>query len=181
MKRIASVLLALGLGGCFESDGSLYDGVTVLHPFRDGAVVSRSKDDKPGHLALTSEADGAYRFVITDKEDFGEGYRLRLFALPGAPAGIMAFEATELCKPADMDCKPVTATSLRYYGLVRATSRGAEQFNPVCKRTSSFARLPGVTVKDYDTCHFTSRASLERALLTLARQEPKADTIYTYQ
>ena len=180
-KRIAAVLLALGLGGCFESDGSLYDGAAALHPFQGGAVVSRAKDGKPGHLRLSSDGEG-YRFIITDKgHDFGEGYRLRFFALPDGPAGTLVFEATELCGAGDKTCKPVPAASLRYYGLVRPTGRGAEEFNPVCGKTSLFARLHGVTAKDYDTCHFTTRAALEKALLMLARQKPKADTVYRYQ
>ena len=180
MKRIASVLLALGLSACFESDGSLYDGATALHPFADGAVLSRGKDGKPGHLTLTSEADGAYRFVITDAQDFGEGYRMRFFALPGAPAGTTVFEATELCKTGDKSCKPITAASLRYYGLARQSKAGVEEINPVCAKKSPFARLPGVTAKDYDTCHFTTRAALEKALLMVAKKRPKADTVYSY-
>ena len=181
MKRIAILLLGLGLGGCFESAGSLYGEQKPVFPFHDGTVITRDKDGKLGHFSLARRGD-LYRFVITDKgEDFGEGYDMRFFPLAGLAPDMLVFEAAEVCKPADKACKPATAASPRFYGLARLTKTGAEQFNPVCAKDSVFAKLPGVTAKDYDTCDFTSRGALEKALLAMSRQPRKPDTVYRYQ
>jgi len=52
MKRIAILLLGLGLGGCFESAGSLYGDQKPVFPFHDGTVITR-EPRKIGYQSVT--------------------------------------------------------------------------------------------------------------------------------
>jgi hypothetical protein len=74
----------------------------------------------------------------------------------------------------------VTAKSERDYGLVRRTQSGAEVMNPDCQKSDPATKLPGVKAGDYSICSFTSRASLETALIGLAKSW-KTSVIYTYE
>ena len=75
----------------------------------------------------------------------------------------------------------MTAQSERDYGLVRATKTGAEVFNPDCGKSSAAAKLPGVKADSYGSCTFGNRASLEKALLDLAKQSWKTSVMYRYE
>src|ERR1700743_2730938 len=97
--RVSAILVTCAaLTGCFTAKGSLYAGVTPLQPFHSGAVLTHDHDGKPGHLAVRQQENGSYRFTISDPgDDFGEGYLLRFFPLPGASSDTLIFEALELC------------------------------------------------------------------------------------
>ena len=177
------VLTCLLLAGCWQSEGSLYEGAKTVQPLAAGKVVSRDpvSPGRTSHFLLTRQA-GGYRLVNSDKgsSDFGDAVALRFFAPPGLPKDMFVFEAVsdDRCKPGNA-CHPVTATSERDYGLLRLTRKGAEISSPGCDKT--IARLPGVTGDDYGTCTFTSRAVLETALLAQARLSWKASLAYRYE
>lgn len=185
MRKIMPLILVCSvlLAGCWASEGSLFADVKPVQPFAAGKLMS-FKPDKPddaGHLLLTKERDGSYRLVSTDK-DAGDAMVLRFVTLPGLPSDMFVFEAVsdDACRPGDI-CHPVTPTSERDYGLVRRTGTGAEIASPDCDASSPAAALPGVKAGDYGACNFASRASLERALLDLARQSWKTDIVYRYE
>jgi hypothetical protein len=184
LRNIATVLSCLLLAGCWQSTGSLLGDVKLVQPFHVGKVVS-SNPEKPGDVSravLASAKDGSYRLTITDKKDAGDAVMLRFIALPGLPKDVLVFEAVsdDKCRP-DQTCHPVTAKSERDYGLVRRTASGAEVMNPDCERSDPVAKLPGVKAGDYSICSFTSRASLETALIELVKQPWKTSIVYTYE
>jgi len=184
LRKIATIFSCLMLAGCWQSTGTLFSGVQPVQPFRDGRVIA-SNPEKPGevsHAMLTKAKDGSYRLTSTDKKDAGDAVVLRFIALPGLPDDIFVFEAVsdDKCHPGQT-CHPMTAKSERDYGLVRRTREGAEATNPDCNTSDPAARLPGVKTGDYGICSFTRRASLQTALLALARQPWKTSVIYTYE
>jgi hypothetical protein len=183
MRTPMIVLAGLLLAGCWQSEGSLYDGAKTVQPLTAGKVVSRDPGSprKLNHFLLTKQA-GGYRLANSDKasSDFGDAVRLRFFAAPGLPKDMFVFEAVsdDACKPGT-SCHTVTEKTERDYGLLRLTRTGADVSSPDCDKTT--AKLPGVTASDYGTCTFTSRASLETALLAQARQSWKASLSYKYE
>lgn len=184
MRKIVTVLSCLLLAGCWQSDGSLFADMRPVQPFAAGKLVS-SNPDKPedaGHLLLTKASDGSYRLLSTDKKDAGDAVVIRFLALPGLPPDMFVFEeaSDDACRPGDI-CHPLTQTSERDYGLVRRTSTGAEITSPDCDGSSPAARLPGVKAGDYGICSFSNRASLETALLDLAKQGWKPSIVYRYE
>jgi hypothetical protein len=172
------------LSGCWQSDGSLFSNVKPVQPFRAGKLVSTNPDKSAdiGHSLLTKQKDGSYRLTITDKEDRGDAMVLRFIALPGLPADMFVFEAVsdDACRPGQT-CHPLTAQSERDYGLVRQTRTGADVFNPDCSKSGATAKLPGVKADGHGDCSFSNRASLEKALLDLARQSWKTGLTYNYE
>lgn len=186
LMPFAALALAALLSGCWQSNGSLYDGVPSATPLHAGDVVTRNPDQSgpPGHAVLTRNAAG-YRLTNADKgsSDFGDAFAFRLFALPGLPAHSFVFEAAsdDKCKSSDTSCHPMTASSPRYYGLLWLTAQGAEVENPDCGKTDAVARLPGVKADSYGACTFAGRGALEAALHRLAKQPWKASLVYNYQ
>lgn len=184
MRTITTILCCLVLAGCWQSTGSLFVDVKPVQPFHAGKVVS-SNPEKPGevsHAVLTSVKDGRYRLTSTDKDDSGDAVVLRFIGLLGLPKDVFAFEAVsdDKCRPGQT-CHPMTAKSERDYGLAHRTKDGAEVMNPDCEKSDPVAKLPGVKAGDYSICSFTNRASLETALLSLARQRWKTSVVYTYE
>ncbi|HKU64848.1 MAG TPA: hypothetical protein VJQ06_07310 [Rhizomicrobium sp.] len=184
MQKPFILVSCLLLAGCWQSTGSLLRDAKVVQPFRAGKLVS-SNPDKPSevsHARLTIGKDGSYRLAATDKADLGDAMVLRFIVLPGLPANTYVFEAVpdDACKPGQT-CHPMTAQSERDYGLVRLTKTGAEVFNPDCTKSGAVAKLPGVKADDYGGCSFTNRASLEKALLDLAKQGWKTSVTYKYK
>ena len=184
MQKPFILLSCLLLAGCWQSTGSLLRDAKPAQPFRAGTLVS-SNPEKPadtGHAVLTKNKDGSYRLASTDKADLGDAMVLRFIALDGLPQDMFAFEAVsdDKCKPGET-CHPMTAKSERDYGLVRVTKAGAEVFNPDCAKSSAVAKLPGVKADDYGSCTFTTRASLEKALLDLSKQSWKTSATYRYE
>ena|GEM_PF-5914849 len=184
MRKIATVLSCLLLGGCWQSTGSLFGDVKPVQPFRAGKVVS-SNPEKPSemsHAVLAPQKDGSYRLTSADKKDAGDAVVLRFIALPGLPKDVFVFEAVsdDKCRPGQT-CHPMTAKSERDYGLVRLTKTGAEVTNPDCNKSDAVTRLPGVKAGDYSICSFESRGSLETALSALAKRPWKTGVVYTYE
>ena len=184
MKKPFILLSCFLLAGCWQSTGSLFGDVKPVQPFRAGKLVS-TNPDKPAdisHSALTKQKDGSYRMAAADKADLGDAMVLRFIALPGLPQDMFVFEAVsdDKCRPGNT-CHPLTTKSERDYGLVRATKTGAEVFNPDCAKSGAVAKLPGVKADDYGSCSFSNRASLEKALLDLAKQGWKTSVTYKYE
>jgi hypothetical protein len=184
VRAIATILSCLLLAGCWQSTGSLFGDVKPVQPFSAGKLVSSNSAEPKdiGHALLTKGKDGSYRLTTADKKDAGDAVVLRFIALPGLPADMFVFEAVsdDKCRPGQT-CRPMTATSERDYGLVRRTKSGAEVTNPDCDKNSAVGKLPGVKAGDYGICSFTSRASLETALLGLAKQNWKTTVVYKYE
>ena len=184
MRTPLIFLSCLMVAGCWQSTGSSFGDVKPVQPFAAGKLVS-TNPDKPAdvsHARLTIGKDGSYRLASADKADLGDAMVLRFIALPGLPAKTYVFEAVsdDACKPGQT-CHPMTAQSERDYGLVRATKTGAEVFNPDCAKSGALAKLPGVKADDYGSCSFNNRASLEKALLNLAKQSWKSSVTYKYE
>jgi hypothetical protein len=183
--RAPLVLLGcLLVAGCWQSTGSLFGDAKPVQPFAAGKLVS-TNPGKPadiGHSVLTKQKDGSYRLAATDKDDLGDAMVLKFIALPGLPKDVFVFEAVsdDACRPGRA-CHPPTAKSERDYGLVRLTKSGAEVSNPDCGKSSFAAHLTGVKADTYGSCSFSNRASLEKALLDLAKQDWKTSAVYKYE
>lgn len=174
MKRIAMVMLsALCCSGCFGSETSLYQGVKPLTPLRPGPVTSRDKDGKVGKSQLAQDADGTYRLTVSDRgEDFGKGYRARLFPLADAPDGQLVAEV----KDCGTDFQRCAAGSGWTYELVRLMPGKVEWRDPDC--STALSKLSGIHVQ-IDSCKFSDRASLEKALAVVAQTPWQATGTYT--
>ena len=184
MRAPFVLLSTLLLAGCWQATGFLFGDAKPVQPFRAGKLTS-TNPDKPSevsHARLTIGKNGSYRLASTDKEDLGDAMVVKFIALPGLPANTYVFEAVsdDACKPGQT-CHPMTAKSERDYGLVRATKTGAEVSNPDCDKAGAVAKLPGVKADTYGSCTFSNRASLEKALLDLAKQGWKTSVTYKYE
>jgi len=168
MKRImATLLLALGCGGCFESDESLYQGVKPLQTLHPGLVTGRDKDGKLVSMTLAREKNGIYRWSGAGKEV----YLLHFFPLEGGPPDMQIAEVKTCGKGLERcDSHPGVI-----YELVRLGPGKVEWRDPDCSKT--FSKLSGVTVQ-LDSCKFTDRAGLEKALRAAAATPWKADASY---
>ena len=184
MQKPFILLSCILLAGCWQSAGSLFGDAKPVQPFHAGKLVSSNpeKSAETSHALLTKNKDGSYRLAATGKADLGDAMVLRFIALPGLPQDVFVVEAVsdDACKPGQ-SCHPMTAQSERDYGLVRVTKTGAEVFNPDCAKSGAVAKLPGVKADDYGGCSFTNRASLEKALLELAKQDWKTSVTYKYE
>jgi hypothetical protein len=173
--RTIFLVAALGLltAGCFQSDGALYQGTKPLTPFASGTATSRDKDGKEVPMVLTRGKDGRYD-LEPKKAGPGSGdiVLLRFFPLTGAPQGILVAEV-ENCGSVDIKkCRVETNFS---YELVRPLPGHVEWRDPDCSKT--FSKLAGIAVK-IDSCKFTDRASLEKALRVAAAMPWQADGAY---
>jgi hypothetical protein len=175
MKSVVTLAATLLLAGCWQSNLDFYSSTPTATPFRPGRVESRNGRGERGQDLLTQER-GHYRLTNNDRadSDFGESFTFRLVALAGLPPDIWVFEAQENCKRDDRNCK--AAAQPNYYGLARRTPRGAEVRNPDCPDGG----MAGGKSDGYGTCDFSSRATLEKALIALARAPWKPDIVYRY-
>jgi hypothetical protein len=184
--KASALLAALLLSGCWQADGSLYGKADPVTPFRAGAITESGGkiDGKPAdqHFALTLAKDGTYRMIGTDPGDGrGEGFALRFFDLRGIPEDMMVYEAVSLTHcDRPQGCDTVKQTDPRYYGLVRKTGTGAEEFRPDCKKDTSVTTPFGIKAKD-DVCTFATRDSLETSLLMLAHSGRKPDFTWRFR
>jgi len=184
MRKILPLLTAaLMLAGCWQGKTSLYGDARPLEPLRTGKVTGVNGDKKESeHSVLTREAGGVYRLTNDEKggSDFGDSFAVRFFSFRGAPAGLLIFEAQERknCKPSDNTC---TQDPTYYYGLAKVKAGSAEVVNPDCDKDSDTAKLPGVVAGDYGTCTFPDRATLEKAMIALAKEPWKPQVTYTLQ
>jgi hypothetical protein len=171
MKRItATLLLALCCCGCFSSDKSLYKGIKPLQPLHSGPVTSRDKNGKLISMTLAREANGNYRLTGAGKES-GKGYLLRLFSLEGAPSDMLVVEV----KNCENGFKRCGSNSVVIYELARLMPGKVEWRDPDCSKT--FSKLSGIMV-EIDSCKFSDRAALEKALRAAAAMPWKADGSY---
>ncbi|MGZ5930448.1 MAG: hypothetical protein ACXWLX_14640, partial [Rhizomicrobium sp.] len=170
------------LGGCWQSNGSLYGKINTVTPFRAGAITQTGGKQAAQNFDLTLAADGSYRMIGSDKgtDDFGEGFNLRFFALAGLPANIYAYEAVSLShcgRPSG--CDPFKADNPRYYGLIRTKLDGADEIRPDCKEDAAITAPAGIK-EDDGVCTFQSRPLLEKSLLALAASGKKAEHLYRF-
>ena len=168
---LVSVLLA----GCWQTTTRPYRNITSLQPFRAGAVTEKGPDGKEVHYALRKIARGRYRMTQTDRgQDFGQGFELGFFPLPGAPSNVLIYQAAALERTRRDD-------NLRYYGLVVVTMPyGAMEIRPDCEKDARAARASNTRMgKDGISCTFASRAALEKSLLALWKSGKKPEHSYT--
>ena len=173
-------LAFLLLGGCWQSNGSLYGKIDTVTPFRTGAITQTGGEQAAQNFDLTLGADGSYRMIGSDKgtDGFGEGFALRFIALAGLPANVYAYEAVSLSHCGQPSgCDPVKPGDPRYYGLIRTTLDGADEIRPDCEKDAAFT--PGIKDDD-DVCTFQSRLALEKSLLALAASGKKPEHLYRF-
>lgn len=174
MRVLCVVLAGLLLAGCWQSRTQLYGAQQPVTPFPAGKVTGVAADGQVQHYALTRHG-ARYRLTITDKgEDYGEGFELGFFMLPGAPDNVFAYQAATLDEP-------VTQTSMRYYGLVERRKDAIAEIRPGCEKDRAAAALSGTRAGADDACTFTDRAGLEKSLLALWKSGKKPEYIYTLE
>ncbi len=174
MRRIAILILASMLAaGCLQTVTRPYRNVTSLTPFAAGAVVQTDADGKATHYALKKIARGRYRMTQTDRgQDFGQGFELGFFPLPGAPSHVLIYQAAALDHPARDD-------NLRYYGLLVITGQNAAQeIRPDCDHDARAAHASGTRKGKDGACTFANRAALEKSLLALWKSGMKPEYSY---
>ena len=172
MKRIAALLLALCCGGCFQSGKPLYVGIKPLQPFQPGPITGHDKDKAQIRYAMTRGADGIYRLTQARpargeaREDMLAGF----YAVSGLPSGMMVVE-TRACREGRCDAN-------YQYGLARMQGGHLEWRIPDC--SAALSKLAGISVKT-DTCEFSDRASLEKALRVAAALPWQPDGYYEFR
>jgi hypothetical protein len=174
LRKLVILLTCVLLAGCWQSRTRPYHTVQSLTPFPAGAVTATDADGQVTHYALKKIARGRYRMTQTDRgQDFGEGFELGFFPLPGAPSHVLVYGAAALDHPRGDEL-------LRYYGLMVITGpQSAQEIRPDCDRDAKAARGAGVRAGKDGACTFETRAQLEKALLALWKSGRKAQ--HTYQ
>lgn len=136
MRKFAPLIVLIGLltAGCWQTVNRPYRDVMSLQPFAAGAVTTTDARGKPIHYALKKIARGRYRMTQTDRgSDFGQGFEMGFFPLPGAPSNVLVYQAAPLDHTA-------AGANLRYYGVLVVTGRkSAEEVRPDCEKD---ARAP---------------------------------------
>jgi hypothetical protein len=175
VRTIAPLILAcVLLAGCWQTITRPYRDVTPLQPFAAGAVVETDPGGKVTHYALKKIARGRYRLTQTDRgQDFGQGFDLGFFPLPGAPSHVLLYEAAALDHTA-------AGADLRYYGLLVITGqKSAQEIRPDCEKDARAARVSGTRKGKDGACTFAGRAGLEKSLLALWKSGKKPEYSYT--
>ena len=169
---LASVLVA----GCWQTVNRPYRDVTSLQPFAAGEITETGPDRKPTHYALRKIARGRYRMTQTDRgQDFGQGFELGFFPLPGAPGDVLIYQAASLEHTAGED-------NLRYYGLLVVRGpKTVEEIRPDCDKDARAALASGTRAGKDGACTFADRAALEKSLLALWKSGKKAEYSYVLQ
>jgi hypothetical protein len=169
LRKFAPLVLLIGvlMAGCWQTVSRPYRTVMSLQPFAAGQVTVE-QDGKPVHYALKKIARGRYRMTQTDRgSDFGQGFELGFFPLPGAPSHVLIYQAAPLDHTA-------AGASLRYYGvLVVSGQKSAEEVRPDCDKDWRAARASGTRKGKDGACTFADRASLEKSLLALWKSGKK--------
>jgi hypothetical protein len=174
VRTIAPLILAcVLLAGCWQTITRPYRDVTPLQPFAAGAVVETDPGGKVTHYALKKIARGRYRLTQTDRgQDFGQGFDLGFFPLPGAPSHVLLYEAAALDHTA-------LGADLRYYGLLVITGqKSAQEIRPDCEKDARAARASGTRKGKDGACTFADRAALEKSLLALWKSGKKPEYSY---
>jgi hypothetical protein len=167
---LACVLVA----GCWQTMSRPYRNIASLQPFAAGDVTEKDPDGKVTHYALRNTSHGRYRMTQTDRgQDFGQGFELGFFPLPGAPSHVLIYEAAVLDHPAKEE-------NLRYYGLIVVTGqKSAQEIRPDCEKHARAARVSNTRKGKDGACTFVNRDALERSLLALWKSRKKARYTYT--
>ncbi len=173
-KLTPLILLACMLAaGCWQTAIRPYSNTVSLQPFAAGAITAIGPDRGVTHYALKKIARGRYRMTQTDRgQDFGQGFELGFFPLPGAPSHVLIYQAAALDRTARED-------TLRYYGLLVVTGqKSAQEIRPDCEKDARAARASNTRMGKDGGCTFASRAALEKSLLALWKSRKKA--VYSY-
>jgi len=168
------VLLAAALvAGCWQSVSRPYRNATSLQPFAAGWVTETGPNRKVTHHALRKIDRGHYRMTQTDRgQDFGQGFELAFFPLPGAPEHVLIYQAASLEHAARDD-------NLRYYGLLVVTGpKSAQEIRPDCEKDARAALVSGTRLGGDSACTFADRAGLEKSLLALWQSGRKPEYSY---
>ena len=170
----STVLVSVLLAGCWQTVTRPYRNVTSLQPFPAGAITEKGLDGKEVHYALRKIGRGRYHMTQTDRgRDFGQGFELGFFPLPGAPNNVLIYQAAALDRTARDD-------KLRYYGLLVVTiPYGAMEIRPDCEKDSKAARASNTRQGKDGACTFANRAALEKSLLALWKSGKKPEHSYT--
>ncbi|HWA69363.1 MAG TPA: hypothetical protein VG821_05965 [Rhizomicrobium sp.] len=173
MRRLAILMACVALAGCWQSLSRPYRNVRGVTPFASGAVTETGLDGEVQHYRLVRRPQGRYRFTSIDKgQDFGLGFDLGFFPLPGAPSNVLVSQAAALDRPRVQD-------SLRYYGLLVITGpKSADNIRPDCEKDWRAARASGTRQGEDGACTFADRAALEKSLLALWKSGKKAQYHY---
>jgi hypothetical protein len=174
LRRFAPLILACVLAGCWQTVTRPYRDVAPLQPFTSGAVAETDPGGKMTHYALKKIARGRYRLTQTDRgQDFGQGFDLGFFPLPGVPSHVLLYEAAALDHTA-------AGADLRYYGLLVITGqKSAQEIRPDCEKDARAARVSGTRKGKDGACTFAGRAGLEKSLLALWKSGKKPEYSYT--
>jgi hypothetical protein len=175
LRTFAPLILAcLLVAGCWQTVTRPYRNVTSLQPFTTGAITETDADGKVTHYTLKKIARGRYRMTQTDRgQDFGQGFELDFFPLPGAPSHILIYQAAALDHTAQ-------GADLRYYGLLAITGqKSAQEIRPDCEKDARAAQVSGTRKCKDGACTFADRAALEKSLLALWKSGKKAEYSYT--
>ena len=145
-----------------------------LQPFAAGAVTTTDARGKPIHYALKKIARGRYRMTQTDRgSDFGQGFELGFFPLPGAPSNVLVYQAASLDHTA-------AGANLRYYGVLVVTGqKSAKELRPDCEKDARAARASRTRMGRDGACTFRDRNALEKSLLALWKSRKKPEHSYT--
>ena len=173
MRWFALLLLVPVLSGCWQMKTRPYRDVPGVTVFAPGSVTMTGPGNKQQHYRLARQPKGRYRLTSVDKgSDFGEGFDLGFFPLPGAPSKVLIYQAVPLDHPRD--------DMLRYYGLVVITGPGsADEMRPDCDKDGAAARASGTRKGGDGACTFATRAALEQSLLALWKRGRKPEYRYT--
>jgi hypothetical protein len=168
------LLAAVLVAGCWQTVSRPYRNVTSLQPFAAGEIIATGPDRKVTHYALRKIERGRYRMTQTDRgQDFGQGFELGFFPLPGAPNNVLIYQAAPLDRTRRDD-------NLRYYGLVVVTRPyGVMEIRPDCEKDARAARASKTRIGKDGACTFANRAALEKSLLALWKSGKKAEYSYT--
>ena len=176
MQKLTPIILLACLltAGCWQTINQPYRTVMSLQPFAAGGVTVNGSDGKPVHYALKKIARGQYRMTQTDRgSDFGQGFELGFFPLPGAPSHVLVYQAAPLDHTA-------AGANLRYYGVLVVTGqKSAEEIRPDCDHDARAARVSGTRKGRDGACTFADRAALEKSLLALWKSGKKAEYSYS--
>lgn len=171
-KCVPFILLAcLAVAGCWQSRTRPYRDAIGVQPFTAGAVIATDQDGKVAHYTLRKIERGRYRLALSDRgRDYGQGFELGFFPLPGAPSRVLILQMAMLNFHTGDD-------SLRYYGLLEVTGKdSAREIVPDCAKDARAAHASGVVGDSGGACTFPDRASLEKSLLALWKSGKKPET-----
>ncbi|HET7086606.1 MAG TPA: hypothetical protein VFI23_17705 [Rhizomicrobium sp.] len=176
MRKLTPLILlcCVLLAGCWQTVTRPYRNVMSLQPFAQGPITAKDPSGKETHYVLHKVARGRYHMTQTDRgQDFGQGFELGFFPLPGAPSNVLIYQAAALERTRRDD-------NLRYYGLVVVTMPyGAQEIRPDCEKDARAAAVSHTRMGKDGACTFASRAALEASLLALWKSGKKPEYSYT--